>query len=107
MVAKDYLISNYSCFGRCAHIRYLQYYPFTVFGCLTFVRVYKPILSEDGTLKERKLRKFFFFVHDPELRSMFDSYKTICNLSKSGFKPLPSQITNLPFSSELTNNSDN
>lgn len=85
---------------------YLMYYPFTIFGCLTFVRVYKPILAEDGTLKERKLRKFFFFVHDSELRSMFDSYKTICNLSKSGFKSLSNQITNLPFSSE-TNNSDN
>lgn len=86
---------------------YLMYYPFTVFGCLTFVRVYKPILAEDGTLKERKLRKFFFFVHDSELRCMFDSYRTICNLSKSGFKSLSNQITNLPFSSDQTNNSDN
>lgn len=65
---------------------YLMYYPFTLFGCITFVRVYKPILNEDGTLKEKKLRKFFFFVHDQELRTMFDSYKTICTLRQSGFK---------------------
>lgn len=65
---------------------YLMYYPFTVFGCITFVRVYKPILNESGDLKERKLRKFFFFVHDEELRNMFDSYKTICTLKESGFK---------------------
>lgn len=71
---------------------YLMYYPFTVFGCLTFVRVYKPILDEEGKLKEKKLRKFFFFVHDKELRNMFDSYKTICSLSRSGFKPLNFQL---------------
>ena len=65
---------------------YLMYYPFTVFGCITFVRVYKPVLDESGDLKERKLRKFFFFVHDEELRNMFDSYKTICTLKESGFK---------------------
>lgn len=73
---------------------YLMYYPFTAFGCITFVRVYKPILDEQGNLKERKLRKFFFFVHDEELRSMFDSYKTICSLLDSGFKPVSEQLTN-------------
>lgn len=71
---------------------YLMYYPFTVFGCITFVRVYKPILNEDGTLKERKLRNFFFFVHDEELRGMFDSYKTICTLRESGFKESSEQM---------------
>lgn len=71
---------------------YLMYYPFTVFGCITFVRVYKPILDEQGNLKERKLRKFFFFVHDEELRSMFDSYKTICSLTSSGFKENSEQM---------------
>lgn len=65
---------------------YLMYYPFTAFGCITFVRVYKPVLDSEGNLKEKKLKKFFFFVHDEELRSMFDSYKTICNLRDSGFK---------------------
>ena len=74
---------------------YLMYYPFTVFGCITFVRVYKPILDEQGGLKEKKLKKFFFFVHDEELRSMFDSYKTICSLTSSGFKPASEQLNNL------------
>lgn len=67
---------------------YLMYYPLTIFGCLTVVRVFKPILDCEGQLKEKKLRKLFFFVHDKELREMFDSYKTICSLSKSGFQPL-------------------
>ena len=73
---------------------YLMYYPFTVLGCITFVRVYKPILDESGALKERKLRNFFFFVHDEELRSMFDSYKTICTLRDSGFKERSEQLPN-------------
>lgn len=71
---------------------YLMYYPFTVLGCITFVRVYKPVLDEQGDLKEKKLRKFFFFVHDKELREMFDSYKTICTLSNSGFKDESNQM---------------
>lgn len=81
---------------------YLMYYPFTVFGCITFVRVFKPVLNEDGSLKERKLRKFFFFVHDSELRDMFDSYKTICSLSNSGFKSPEKHLTNLPYSNNIT-----
>lgn len=73
---------------------YLMYYPFTIFGCLTVVRVYKPILDAEGNLKEKKFRKLFFFVHDKELREMFDSYKTICSLSDSGFQPLNFQTSN-------------
>lgn len=85
---------------------YLMYYPFTAFGCITFVRVYKPILDEQGGLKEKKLKKFFFFVHDEELRSMFDSYKTICSLTSSGFKPASEQLNNLNTSSFILDNSE-
>lgn len=73
---------------------YLMYYPITIAGALTFVRVYKPVLDDAGTLKERKLRKVFFFVHDAELREMFDSYKTICSLRSSGFKPATEHMVN-------------
>lgn len=65
---------------------YLLYMPFTLFGCITFVRVYLPLLDIDGNLKDKKLKKIFFFVHDEELRNMFDSYKVVNNLSKEGFK---------------------
>ncbi len=85
---------------------YLMYYPFTAFGCITFVRVYKPILDEQGNLKERKLKKFFFFVHDEELRNMFDSYKTICSLASSGFKPASEQLNNLNTSNFILDNSE-
>lgn len=65
---------------------YLMAYPFTIFGCVTFVRVYRPYLDAEGNLKEKKLQKFYFFVHTKELREAYDSYKTIMTLSDSGFK---------------------
>lgn len=77
---------------------YLMYYPFTMFGCITFVRVYKPVLDSEGYLAEKKLKKFFFFVHDKELRNMFDSYKTICTLRDSGFKEDKQVIVNTAVS---------
>lgn len=72
---------------------YLMYYPFTIAGAITFVRVYRPILDSEGYLSEKKLKKFFFFVHDKELRELFDSYKTICTLAESGFKENSEQMT--------------
>lgn len=84
---------------------YLMYYPLTFAGCITFVRVYKPILDEQGNLKDRKFRKFFFFVHDEELRNMFDSYKTICNLRDSGFKPASEHLTTNTIEKENLNSS--
>lgn len=72
---------------------YLMYYPFTIAGAITFVRVYRPILDSEGYLSEKKLKKFFFFVHDKELRELFDSYKTICTLAESGFKETSEQMT--------------
>lgn len=71
---------------------YLMYYPFTIAGAITFVRVYKPILDSEGYLTDKKLKKFFFFVHDEELRGLFDSYKTICTLRESGFKDSCEQL---------------
>lgn len=72
---------------------YLMYYPFTIAGAITFVRVYRPVLDSEGYLTEKKLKKFFFFVHDKELRELFDSYKTICTLADSGFKENSEQMT--------------
>lgn len=81
---------------------YLMYYPFTIMGAMTFVRVYAPVLDEKGDLKERKLRKVFFFVHDEELRDMFDSYKTIATLTQSGFKPASDQLRSDPAPLRVT-----
>ena len=64
----------------------LIYEPITLFGCLTIVRVRKPILDSSGDVVEKKSRGWYFFVHTDELRNAYDTYKVIERLSKSGFK---------------------
>lgn len=68
------------------------YEPVTLFGCLTWVRVYKPIISADGNMDnkhDKKLRGMFFFVHTDSLRDSFDTYKKIEKISEEGFVPSP------------------
>lgn len=64
----------------------LIYEPFTLFGCLTIVRVKDPVLDSDGNVVEKKSRGWYFFVHNDEIRNAYDTYKVIERLSKSGFK---------------------
>lgn len=70
------------------------YEPMTLFGCLTIVFKYKPCVKSDGNIDEKKYRGCFFFVHSPDLRDSFDTYKKIEELSKVGFKPSIEQMTN-------------
>ena len=53
------------------------YYPKTFFGCLTFVRVIEPDLDDDGKIISERVIKKFWFVHDDELRKMYDSYSLV------------------------------
>jgi len=64
----------------------LIYEPITLFGCLTIVRVKKPVLDSSGDVIEKKSRGWYFFIHTDELRNAYDTYKVIERLSKSGFK---------------------
>ena len=64
----------------------LIYEPITLFGCLTIVRVRKPVLDSSGDVIEKKSRGWYFFIHTDELRNAYDTYKVIERLSKSGFK---------------------
>ena len=78
-------------FGRISkpireQITYL-YEPSTLFGCITVVRKYKPIVSnQDGVVDSKKLKGIFFFVHNDEIRGAFDTYKKIQSMSEDGFK---------------------
>lgn len=63
----------------------LIYLPTTILGCITFVRVKKPVLTSDGEVQEYKNRGWYFFVHDEELRNSYDTYKVIESLASSGF----------------------
>ena len=72
----------------------LLYRPFTVCGCLTFVRVYKVDLNEDGTVDKMHFRTWYAFVHDDELRNSYDTYEKVQRLSIKGFQPRTEQISN-------------
>ena len=58
----------------------------TFLGCLTFVHRVRPVLDSEGNVKEWKHRGFYFFVHTPELRNSYDTYKVIKSLANSGFQ---------------------
>lgn len=61
--------------------------PFTIAGCLTVVRVYKPVLDDTGTMINKKFVRMYFFVHDKELRDCYDTFEKVERLSNKGFQP--------------------
>ena len=67
--------------------------PFTLFGCITFVRVYKPDVGEDGTVNSKRCIKTYFFVHSDEIRNAYDTYAKIKRLSLKGWKSRSEQLT--------------
>ena len=73
--------------------------PFTVAGCLTVVRVYKPrlgALKDDMTMSDLRKIKTYFFVHSDLERGAFDTFKTVEHISMKGWKPRSEQITAEP-----------
>lgn len=72
----------------------LVYEPFTLFGCVTFVRCYKPYFDDTGTLIKKVPRGFQFFIHTDEIRESYDTFKKVEELSKIGFKSEELQIRN-------------
>lgn len=65
-------------------VNYL-YYPVTIAGCLTIVKVVKPTVDAEGYLKKVRGARFYFFVHDNELRNSFDTYHKIKKQAEAGF----------------------
>lgn len=65
-------------------VNYL-YYPMTIAGCLTIVKVCKPSVDADGQLTKTRGARFYFFVHDDELRNSFDTYHKIKKQAEAGF----------------------
>lgn len=63
------------------------YQPITIFGCLTIVKVTKPLMDENASVTKQRLLRYFFFVHDSEVRDSFDTYKKIEKLTEDGFTP--------------------
>lgn len=62
------------------------YMPFTIFGCLTVVRVTKPQYWNDEKQTFTKYLRSYFFVHTDAIRNAFDTYLKIRKYSETGFK---------------------
>lgn len=58
----------------------------TFLGCITFVHRVRPELDSDGNVTKWKHIGFYFFVHTPEIRQAYDTYRVIESLAKSGFQ---------------------
>lgn len=75
------IFSDTQNFNRtCKQIRentYRIYNPHTFFGCFTLCMVYEPELDDDAHVIHKRLIDSFWFVHDDELRNMYDSYSNI------------------------------
>jgi len=71
---------------------YMLYEPVTIFGCITFVRKYDITTNKDGQTDNRKYRGCFFFIQSEKIRSSFDTYRKVENLSETGFKSENEQI---------------
>lgn len=61
------------------------YYPITLAGCLTIVRVCKPSIDSEAQLNKLRTVKHYFFVHSDEIRNSFDTYHKIKKQAESGF----------------------
>ncbi len=68
------------------------YLPKTFFGCVTIVKVSKPIYYDESTFEFKKYLKTYFFVHNPFIRNSFDTYKKIEKYKESGFKENVNEI---------------
>lgn len=83
------LIGTAQIFGRVAKPIREQvsfvYCPITIAGCLTIVRVSKPIYYDEENFRFKRYIRNYFFVHSNKIRDSFDTYKKIEGLTKSGF----------------------
>lgn len=74
-------------------ITYL-YKPFTIAGCLTFVRVYRCKINDEGTVDNMRMQRMYFFVHDEELRNCYDTYGKVERQAIVGFQSRADQLHN-------------
>ena len=60
--------------------------PKTFFGCFTVCPIFKPELSDDGTLIKKRFIKCFCFAHDDDLRKSYNTYERVARLASKGFQ---------------------
>lgn len=61
------------------------YYPITLAGCLTVVKVCKPSIDSGGDIVKLRTVRRYFFIHSDELRNSFDTYHKIKKQAADGF----------------------
>lgn len=74
----------------------VDYYvkPFTIFGCLTVVRIYAPRIKDfEAAIVQLRRIKTYFFVHSDELRGSYDTRAKVKRLTLKGWKPRNEQLT--------------
>lgn len=62
------------------------YLPKTIMGCLTVVRVTKPIYYDETNFTFKRYIRTYIFAHRPEIRDSFDTYLKVKKMSEIGFK---------------------
>lgn len=67
--------------SQCTEIRRCT----TFLGCLTLVHRVRPVINSAGEVEKYKHIKFYVWVHTPEERNSYDTYRAIESLRKSGF----------------------
>ncbi len=77
------------------------YYPTTIAGCLTIVKVCKPIIDSEGQLVKLRTLRRYFFIHNDEIRNSFDTYHKIKKQAEDGFN-LDNRVEPVVFKAELT-----
>lgn len=63
----------------------------TFCGVITVVHRVRPELDSDGNVTKWKHIGFYFFVHTPEIREAYDTYRVVEALSESGFQERPQE----------------
>ena len=63
----------------------------TLAGVFTIVHRVRPITNSEGAVEKYEHIGFYSWVHSPEERDSYDTYKAIENLSASGFKDKPKE----------------
>lgn len=58
----------------------------TLCGCLTICHRVRPELDSEGNVTAWKHIGMYFFVHTPEIRQAYDTYRVVESLAKSGFQ---------------------
>lgn len=66
---------------QCTQVRKVR-----TIGPITLVWKFRPLFSGDGDIQRLISLGMYFFIHTDEIRSLYDTYRVVENLSKIGFE---------------------